>query len=154
MAVMRSRMSANPGSAWLIASGWISVAASLLHIGCIFGGPDWYRFFGAGEQLARMAERGHWYPTAITLVIAAILAGWAVYAFSAAGKFIDLPLTRTALVAISAVLVARGILGFTPVFLPVPSLAFKLWSSAICLMMGVCFTLGTWRAWPALLQRH
>ena len=146
-------MRSNPGSLWLIASGWMSVAASLLHFGCIFGGPDWYRFFGAGEQMARMAEQGHWYPTAITLVIAAILAGWAAYAFSAAGLFIGLPLTRTALVAISAVLLVRGILGFTPVFLPVPSLAFKLWSSAICLMMGVSFALGTWRAWPMLSAR-
>ena len=33
----------------LVTGGLLSVAASLLHIGCIIGGPDWYRFFGAGE---------------------------------------------------------------------------------------------------------
>jgi hypothetical protein len=53
-----SKFASNPGSGLLIASGWMSVAASLLHIGCIIGGPDWYRFFGAGEQMAKMAERG------------------------------------------------------------------------------------------------
>jgi hypothetical protein len=150
---MKYRVADNPGRRWLMIGGWMSIAASLLHIGCIFGGPVWYRFFGAGEQIARMAERGHWYPAVITSCIAAILAGWAAYAFSAAGRVIRLPLMRVALVAISAVLVARGILGFTPVFLPIPSPAFKLWSSVICLLMGLSFSLGTWRAWPALSQR-
>lgn len=34
---------------WLIAGGLLSAAAALLHIAVIVGGPDWYRFFGAGE---------------------------------------------------------------------------------------------------------
>ena len=34
---------------WLICGGWLSLAAASAHIACIFGGPDWYRFFGAGE---------------------------------------------------------------------------------------------------------
>jgi hypothetical protein len=134
----------------LVASGWMSIAASLLHIGCIIGGPDWYRFFGAGEEMAQMAERGLWAPTILTAIIAVILAVWAAYAFSAAGRFARLPLTRTALIAISAVLLVRAIAGFTPLMPPIPSMAFKLWSSAICLIFGLCFAVGTWRAWPAL----
>ena len=70
---------------WLIAGGWLSLAVSALHIGCILGGPDWYRFFGAGEQMARMAERGEAYPTMVTLGIAAILAIWAAYALPGRG---------------------------------------------------------------------
>ena len=27
--------------------------AALLHVACIVGGPAWYRFFGAGERMAR-----------------------------------------------------------------------------------------------------
>src|SRR3546814_9831228 len=61
---------------------WLSVAAALLHIACIFGGPDWYRFFGAGEGMARAAARGDLRPTLITLAIGAILLVWAAYAFS------------------------------------------------------------------------
>ena len=37
----------------LIAGGLLSAAASLLHVACIFGGPAWYRFFGAGEGVAQ-----------------------------------------------------------------------------------------------------
>lgn len=143
-----------PKNAWLIIAAWMSVAASLLHIVVIAGGADWYRFFGAGEQLASAAERGSIIPTIMTIGIAAVLAVWAAFAFSAAGRLRRLPLTRTALTAITIVLLARGVLGFTPVFLPIPSQAFLVWSSIICLVMGLCFALGTRRAWPYLSQRN
>jgi hypothetical protein len=135
----------------LIASGWMSVAASLLHVACIIGGPDWYRFFGAGEQMAQMAERGLWTPAILTLIIAAILAGWAAFAFSAAGKFIRLPLVRTALILISSVLLLRAIMVFIPsLWAPEQTMAFRIWTSGIVAVMGLCFAIGTWRAWPAL----
>ena len=51
-------VAANPGSTWLLIGGGLSVVAALLHIACIFGGPDWYRFLGAGEGMARAAARG------------------------------------------------------------------------------------------------
>jgi hypothetical protein len=141
----------NPGSPLLVASGWMSVAATLLHVACIIGGPDWYRFFGAGEEMAQMAERGLWTPAILTFIIAAILAGWAGYAFSAAGKFIRLPLARTALILISAVLLLRAVMVFIPsLWGPEQTMAFRIWTSAIVGMMGLCFAIGAWRAWPAL----
>ncbi|MBW8842017.1 MAG: hypothetical protein JF608_09450 [Sphingomonadales bacterium] len=33
---------------WLLAASILNGAAALLHLGCILGGPGWYRFFGAG----------------------------------------------------------------------------------------------------------
>lgn len=133
----------------------MSIAASLLHIGCIIGGPDWYRFFGAGEEMAEAAEQGRWMPTILTLIIAGVLAGWAAYAFSAAGKFVRLPLARTALVLISAVLLLRAFAVFIPsIWAPEQSMAFRIWSSAIVLFLGVCFAVGTFRAWPRLSQKH
>ena len=69
-----------PANPFLIAGGILSALASLLHIAVIAGGPAWYRFFGAGEGMARMAERGSPVPTLITLGIAAAwtgsMAGW------------------------------------------------------------------------------
>ncbi len=136
---------------WLVAAAWMSIAASLLHIAVIFGGPDWYRFFGAGEGMARAAERGSSTPAIMTLGIAAILAGWALYACAAIGVIRRLPLMRTALTAVAVVLLARGLLVFVPgVWAPEQSMAFRIWSSAICLVMGACFAIGTWRAWPEL----
>ena len=143
-----------PKNPSLLLAAWMSIAASLLHIVVIAGGADWYRFFGAGEQLASAAERGSFIPTIMTLGIATVLAVWAAFAFSAAGRLRRLPLARTALSAITIVLLVRGALGFTPVFLPIPSQAFLVWSSAICLVMGLCFAFGTARAWPYLSQRN
>ncbi|WP_197417085.1 MULTISPECIES: hypothetical protein [unclassified Sphingomonas] len=130
--------------------GWLSVVAALLHIGCIFGGPEWYRFFGAGEAMARMAERGHWYPPTITTGITIILAIWAAYAFSGAGMIARLPLLRTGLVVISAIYLLRGLLIIPILIHPPARTAFNIWSSVIVLGYGLVYALGTWRAWARL----
>ncbi|NBB50367.1 hypothetical protein GVN24_19005 [Rhizobium sp. CRIBSB] len=141
-------MSANP---MLIAGGVLSAAASILHLAVIVGGPAWYRFFGAGEGMARMAERGSLTPTLITLGIASVLAVWSAYAFSGAGLIPRLPLIRTALVLISAVYLLRGLV-LIPAFLINPGgvTPFVLWSSIIVLVYGIAYAVGTWKAWPAL----
>lgn len=135
----------------LIFAGAGSLAASVLHLACIAGGPDWYRFFGAGERMARMAARGHWYPTVITLGIAAVLAGWALYAWSGAGLVRRLPLLRPVLCAITGVYLLRA-LAFAPLrnFFPGNSDAFWYWSSAVCLGLGLLHAVGLRRAWPRL----
>ncbi len=137
---------------WLVAGGAMSLVAAIVHIACIFGGPDWYRFFGAGEPIARAAERGSLVPPLLTLAIASILAIWAAYAFAGAGLLPRLPLMRSALVAITAVYLARGLMVFYPPLLARSDLsaAFIFWSSSIVLIIGVCYAIGTWRAWPAL----
>lgn len=141
----------NAGRRWLIAGGALSTLASALHLAVIAGGPDWYRFFGAGEDMARAAERGSIMPAVVTLCIAALLAVWAAYAFAGAGLIRRLPLLRTALVAISAIYLARGLL-IVPVvlFVPYPEGAFDYWSSLIVLVYGLIHAIGTWRAWPSM----
>jgi hypothetical protein len=136
---------------WLIVAGLLSAAAALLHLAIIAGGPDWYRFFGAGERMAHMAERGLLEPASITVGIAAVLAIWAAYAFAGAGLIRRLPLMRTALVAITSVYLLRGLV-LVPLLALRPELVrgFTLWSSLIVLGYGLCYAIGTWRAWPAL----
>ncbi len=144
-------IAANPGSSWLIAGGGLSVAAALLHIACIFGGPDWYRFFGAGEGIARAAARGDWAPTVITLVISAILLIWAAYAFAGAGSLPRLPLLRTGLVVITAIYLLRGLI-FVPLHLwrPQHTDSFAIWSSLIVFLYGAVYAIGTIKAWRHL----
>lgn len=139
---------------WLIAGGVLSAAASLLHLAVIAGGPAWYRFFGAGEGIARMAERGSPYPTVMTIGIASVLAVWSAYAFAGAGLIPRLPLMRTALVLISAVYLLRGLV-LIPAFIVNPGgiQPFVLWSSLIVLVYGIAYAVGTWIAWPALSTR-
>lgn len=135
----------------LVIGGLLSVAASLLHIGCIIGGPDWYRFFGAGEGMATLAEQGSMIPTLLTLGIAAILAIWAAYAFSGAGLLPRPPLLRTGLVVISAIYLLRG-LALIPALIINRGdvMPFVLWSSLIVLVYGIAYAVGTWTAWPKL----
>lgn len=144
-------MSQSPLNYWLISGGMLSAIAALAHIAIIIGGPDWYRFFGAGEGMARAAAQGRMMPTLITLGIATMLAIWAAYAFSGAGLIVRLPLLRTALVIISSIYLVRA-LAVVP-FLLTPteqSSAFWIWSSAIVLIYGLAYAIGTWRAWPEL----
>ena len=139
----------------LVIGGLLSVAASLLHIGCIIGGPDWYRFFGAGEAMATMAEQGLMMPTLLTLGIAAVLAIWAAYAFSGAGLLPRLPLLRTGLVTISAIYLLRGLALIPALIVNRGEIApFVLWSSLIVLVYGLAYAVGTWVAWPRLGARR
>ena len=144
-----------PSRPLLLTAAWMSVAACLLHLATIVGGPDWYRFFGAGEAMAQAAERGSPVPPVMTLGVAAVLAAWAAFAFGAAGVIRLLPLTRTALIAIATVLLMRGALVVVPqVWAPEQTMTFRVVSSAACLAMGLCFALGTWAAWNTLTPRR
>ena len=138
----------------LVTGGALSAAAAVLHLSVIAGGPDWYRFFGAGEPMARLAEQGSWTPALVTAGIAAVLAIWAAYAFSGAGLIRRLPLVRTALVVISAVYLLRGLV-LVPAFAlnPAGVTPFVLWSSLIVLLYGLAYAVGTWFAWPGLSAR-
>ena len=141
-----------PGGGLLAVGGLLSAAAALLHVACIVGGPAWYRFLGAGEGMALAAARGSLRPTLVTLGIAAVLGIWAAYAFSGAGMIVRLPLLRTALVAISAVYLLRGLVVLWPSLLRRPDLSanFLRWSSIIVLVIGTIHALGTWRVWNTL----
>ncbi len=145
-----------PGGRLLVAGGCLSLLASALHIACIVGGPDWYRFFGAGEPMARAAARGSMVPAAMTAAIAAVLALWAAYAFSGAGRIGRLPLLRTGLVTISAIYLARGLAVLHPRALGPDDVAanFMIWSSVIVLAYGLTYAIGTACAWPTLSRKE
>jgi len=148
-----ARAGLSQSNPWLIAGGWLSLLAAFLHLGCILGGPDWYRFFGAGEGMAQAAERGEWMPHLLTLGIAGILAVWAAYAFAGAGRLRRLPLMRTALVLITSIYLLRGLALVPIAFTPAAQTWFNIWSSLIVLAYGIAHAVGTWRAWPHLSKR-
>lgn len=116
----------------------------------MIGGPNWYRFFGAGENMAQLAKDGSTYPIAITTVIAIVLALWAIYAFSGAGIIRRLPLLKPVLVTISVIYIARGLLGI-PIALYIDhpylnelaeKLTFMVFSSFISLGVGLLYLIG------------
>ena len=135
----------------LISAGVLSAIAAFLHLGCIYFGASWYRFFGAGEQMALMAEQGSIQPTLITSGITIVLGVWSLYAFSAAGMITALPFTRTVLVIISTIYLLRGIAGFFFISNPLGrSAEFWVWSSSICLVIAVVHIIGLKQVWSSL----
>jgi hypothetical protein len=138
-------------SLYLVLAAALSASAALLHLGCIVFGAPWYRFLGAGEGLARLADAGHWYPNAMASAIAAVLSVWSLYALSGAGVIRRLPLLKPVLCLVTAVYIGRGI-GFVaimPLF-PGNSLAFWWFSSGICLVIGLVHLAGLRQAWSRL----
>jgi hypothetical protein len=138
------------GERWLRWGALLTGAASLLHVAIIFGGPDWYRFFGAGERMARFAARGSTYPTLVTAGIATVLGLWTLYALSGARVIPRLPLLRPALALIACVYFARGALGIPLVlFVDDPytdelkgRMTFMVVSSLVCVFLGFCYAFG------------
>lgn len=135
----------------LLVGAALSALAALLHVAIIFGGAPWYRFFGAGERMARAAEAGHLRPTLITIGIASILALWSLYALSGAGLIAPLPLLRSGLCLITGIYLLRGL-----AILPLLTVArahstpFLIWSSLVCLGFGLVHLLGVAQRWSSL----
>jgi hypothetical protein len=129
----------------LIIGGVLSVLAALLHIAIIFGGSSWYRYFGAGEWMAKMSDQGSVIPGLITFGIAMVLFVWGLYAFSGAGLItIAFPFVKLALMAISIIYLIRGLVLF-PALLLRPEIVdgFAIWSSLVSLVFGLCYAIGT-----------
>ena len=135
----------------LVVAGSFSALAALIHIGCIYFGAPWYRFFGAGESMALMSEQGRIQPTLITLAIIAVLTLWSLYAFSVAGVITKLPFARSMLLIISSIYLLRGIAGFFLLYHPLGRTSeFWLWSSSICLVIALFHIIGLKQTWSSL----
>lgn len=136
---------------WLVAAAAASALAGLLHLGCIIFGASWYRFLGAGEDMARMAEAGRLLPHLITLAVALVLFLWAAYSMAAAGQAWPLPAVRWAMLAITAVYLLRGLAGFLiDESQSGRSQAFWWWSSSICLAIAALHAIGLRQVWYRL----
>jgi len=140
----------------LVAAGVFSAGVSLLHAAIIFAGGPAYRYFGAGERMARMAERGASEPIFITVVLVLIFAIWAAYAFAGAGLIPRLPRLRTVLLLIGLIYAGRGLAAFPQAYfwlsagsagVPLRHVAF----SAASLAGGLTYLVGTFQAWPRLV---
>ncbi len=147
---------------YLLIGGVLSLVASALHIGVIIGGPDWLRFFGAGEPMARMAENGSWYPGLVTGFIAVALMVIGTYALVAATggsaggsplgtQALPLPFVKWVVLAITGVYLLRGLV-LVPMYFFVPEQvnSFALWSSGIVLTLGIFHGVGLSQVWKFL----
>jgi hypothetical protein len=140
----------------LLWCGAATATGGLLHIAIIFGGPDWYQFFGAPQGLVQMARDGQPRAAISCVAIASVLFAFSAYAFSGAGVIRRLPMLRSSLFVIGGALLLRGIL-FIPVAVWYPTVVaricdcngadtFAVTTSAICLLVGLGYTMGAFGA--------
>jgi putative oxidoreductase len=138
---------------YLLLAGVLNFGTAALHIAVIIGGSSWYRLFGAGEEMARMAEQKSLIPTLVTAGIAVILASWGLYAFSGAGLIPPLPLLKLVLIFVTVIYLLRAIAGLiapwfvNATFVQQNSHSFWVWSSLICLFIGLCHLKGLSDVW-------
>jgi len=135
---------------WLFVAALMTDVASLLHILIIIGGASWYRFFGAGEKMASMAQRGSCYPGTVTAMVSAGLFIWGLYAFAGSGVIGMLPYMKFCLVSIAFVFLLRALCGLVYYFAHASAQKFMLYSSLICLLYGFLYSYGTFQVWPQL----
>ncbi|MFN7747906.1 MAG: hypothetical protein ACK5OO_03085 [Cyclobacteriaceae bacterium] len=140
------------GSGFLKWAGAFSLGIALLHIAIGFVGPTAYRYFGAGEEMATLAEQGSWQPFILTLFIALVLFVFGFYAWSGAGAFRKLPLLRWALVIIAGIYVLRGLGLFVQLLgvLKEETRNQDLTFSGISLVIGLCYVAGIRLNWNRL----
>ncbi len=144
-----------PGTNFLVLAGALSALVAALHLLIALLGAPAYRYFGAGERMARLAEQGSWRPPAVTLGLIVVFAVWAAYAFSGAGVCRPLPWLRVGLIGIGTVYTLRGlVLGPQLVWyfsgwrdaVPLRHVAF----SAAALLIGLTYLNGVKNAWAQL----
>lgn len=118
---------------WWIVAAALNGLVALLHLGIILGGPNWYRFFGAGDQLASMAERKHPWPGILTGIIALVFTSWTAICLSLAGILAPIPLALMAAWIITAIYTLRALapLILMP-WIKTLRTGFLFWSSIIC----------------------
>ena len=139
---------------WLILGGILSLAVALVHVIIIFIGAPAYRYFSAGEDMAKAAELGSVFPAVLTLVLAAVFAIWGFYGLSGAGIIRRLPLLKIALILIGAIYTIRGVAVFLQLFQIVTSSAEvaprEIMFSLVSLVIGLAYLIGTVTSWRSL----
>jgi hypothetical protein len=145
---LRTDVSMNSFVVACLAFGGIgTMLGALLHVVVLIGGPDWIRFVGAPESVVRSAREGTWLAPVGALSIAALLAVWGLYAFSAAGWVRPLPLLKPVLGLIALIFLVRGalILPFLGrVNWSSPFDLFVVASSLFIFALGWAYAIGLW----------
>lgn len=128
---------------WIYLAGIIALIGVAIHIAAIFGGPEWYAYFGAPPQIVQSAREGTWLAPVSTMIITILMAICAAYAFSALGVIRRLPLLRTGLVGMATVCLIRFLI-LWPLMINHPELrnTFEIVAAIVWGMAGVGFVFG------------
>jgi len=141
--------------AFLRLAGASSGIIALFHVAIALVGAPAYRYFGAGERMARLAEQGSALPALATLGIAVVFAIWSAYGFTGSRHLRWLPYPRLVLTAVGGVYALRGLVLLPQVVwffsghsadVPLRHLFFSL----AALLIGLVYLAGVKQAWQQL----
>jgi hypothetical protein len=125
---------------WAYGTAAIAGLGVLIHLGAIWGGPAWYRYFGAPPFVLRSAQEGTWLAPVGAVCIAAAMGLCGLYALSALGHLRRLPLLRTGLALMAIVCLLRALV-LIPLAFSYPGLlnTFEVTAALVWGLAGVGF---------------
>ena len=135
-------MSLNVKSKLLISAGLIASVSAIWHVLCIFGGPSWFEFARAPQQIIDSAQQGTLLAPLSTIVVAGLMFSCTIFAFSAASLIRKVPLLKPALITIATICTLRGLLAVPTI---INSTGLDVWqviASSFWLYVGICFFYG------------
>lgn len=127
----------------LISAGCIASASAVWHLLCILGGPSWFAFARAPQQIVDSAQQGTLLAPIGTIVVAALMFLCTVYAFSAVGIIRKIPLLKSALTTIALLCILRGLIAIPVLLTPAGLDVWQLVASSFWFYVGVCFMIGS-----------
>lgn len=140
---MEFALSYSVESRLLISAGIITSASVIWHLLCIFGGPSWFAFARAPQQIIESAVQGTLLAPICTIIVASLMFACTVFAFSAAGLICKAPLVKPALICIAILCTLRGLIAIPTL---VTSSGLDIWqisASTVWFYVGICFTAGS-----------
>lgn len=127
----------------LISAGFIASAAAIWHLLCILGGPSWFAFARAPQQIIESAQQGTMIAPIGTIIVATLMFACTIFAFSAAGLIRKVPLVKPAVMTIATLCSLRGLIAI-PEF--TNSAGLDIWqivASIVWFCVGICFIAGS-----------
>jgi len=126
----------------LISGGIIAAASALWHLLCILGGPSWFAFARAPQQIIDSAQQGTLLAPVGTVIVAGLMFACTLFAFSAAGLIRRLPLLTPALITIALLCTVRGLIAVPFFITPAGADLWQIIASSVWLYVGICFLAG------------
>ena len=127
----------------LLSAGVIASLSAVWHLLCIWGGPSWFAFARAPQQIIESAQQGTLLAPVGTIVVAGLMFSCAVFSLSGVGLIRKIPFTKSALITIAVLCTLRGLIAI-PTFYS--DAGFDIWqiiASSVWLCVGICFFLGS-----------
>ena len=142
-AKMEFALSFSIKSKLLISAGIIASVSAIWHLLCILGGPSWFAFARAPQQIIDSAQQGTLLAPIGIVVVAGLMFACTVFAFSAVGLIHKVPLLKSALITIATLCTLRGLIAI-PTF--TYSTSLDLWqiiASTVWFYVGICYFVGS-----------